>query len=128
MGPLHQGPLRQCQEDTCDHIAERMQDHSYRVQVLGHALWLRTCLSGRQANGKTCTRAIVDTALNDLLDQHDALYHRMVDDVPPVAELPAHTAQCGGAFHIKGEPQALRPGFQRQCGTRDERAGDQVDP
>jgi hypothetical protein len=68
-------------DETCDHIAERMQDHSYHVQMLGHASWLRTCLSGRQANGKTCNRAIVDTALNDLLDQHDALYQRMVDEI-----------------------------------------------
>jgi AAA+ ATPase superfamily predicted ATPase len=61
-------------DETCDHIAGRMQDHSYHVQMLGHASWLRT-------HGKTCTRAIVDTALNDLLDQHDALYHRMVDEI-----------------------------------------------
>jgi hypothetical protein len=61
-------------DETCDHLADRMQDHSYHVQMLGHAAWLRT-------NGRTCTRAIVDTALNDLLDQHDAIYHRMVDEI-----------------------------------------------
>ena len=55
-------------------MAERMQDHSYHVQMLGHGAWLRT-------NGRTCTQAIVDIALQDLLDQHDALYHRMVDDI-----------------------------------------------
>jgi AAA+ ATPase superfamily predicted ATPase len=61
-------------EETCNYIADRMQDHSYHVQMLGHASWLRT-------NGRTCTRAIVDTALNDLLNQHDALYHRLVDEL-----------------------------------------------
>ncbi|MCU0318936.1 MAG: ATP-binding protein [Flavobacteriales bacterium] len=60
--------------ETADHIAMRMQDHSYHVQMLGHASWLRT-------NGRTCTRTTVDTALKDLLDQHDALYHRLVDDL-----------------------------------------------
>lgn len=65
---------KQIAVDTCDHLAERMQDHSYHVQMLGHAAWLRT-------RGKTCTRTTVDTALNDLLDQHDALYRRMVDDI-----------------------------------------------
>lgn len=60
--------------ETCDHLAGRMQDHSYHVQMLGHAAWLRT-------SGRTCTRSTVDTALNDLLDQHDAIYHRMVDDI-----------------------------------------------
>lgn len=60
--------------ETADHIATRMQDHSYHVQMLGHASWLRT-------NGRTCTRTTVDTALKDLLDQHDALYHRLVDDL-----------------------------------------------
>lgn len=60
--------------ETCDRMAERMQDHSYHVQMLGHGAWLRT-------NGRTCTQAIVDIALQDLLDQHDALYHRMVDDI-----------------------------------------------
>ncbi len=60
--------------DLCDHIAERMQDHSYHVQMLGHAAWLRT-------SGRTCTRATVDTALQDLLNQHDALYHRLVDEL-----------------------------------------------
>jgi hypothetical protein len=51
-----------------------MQDHSYHVQLLGHASWLHT-------TGRTCTRAIVDAALQDLLNQHDALYHRLVDDL-----------------------------------------------
>ncbi|MBL7962394.1 MAG: ATP-binding protein [Flavobacteriales bacterium] len=60
--------------ETCDHLVARMQDHSYHVQMLGHAAWLRT-------KGRTCTRAIVDTALQDLLNQHDALYHRLVDDI-----------------------------------------------
>jgi uncharacterized protein len=60
--------------ELCDHMAERMQDHSYHVQLLGHAAWLRT-------TGKTCTREIVDAALQDLLDQHDALYHRLIDDL-----------------------------------------------
>ncbi len=61
-------------EEVCDHIAARMQDHSYHVQMLGHATWLRTM-------GRTVSRATVDTALNDLLNQHDALYHRLVDDL-----------------------------------------------
>jgi AAA+ ATPase superfamily predicted ATPase len=61
-------------EDTCDHLAARMQDHSYHVQMLGHAAWLRT-------TGRTCTRATVDIALQDLLNQHDALYHRLVDEL-----------------------------------------------
>lgn len=61
-------------EDVCIHIASRMQDHSYHVQMLGHATWLRT-------TGRTVSRATVDTALNDLLNQHDALYHRLVDDL-----------------------------------------------
>ena len=60
--------------DACDHIAARMQDHSYHVQMLGHAAWLRT-------NGRTCTQATVDTALQDLLNRHDALYHRLVDEL-----------------------------------------------
>ncbi len=60
--------------DTCDHIAEVMQDHSYHVQMLCHAAWLRT-------HGRTCTRATVDIALQDLLNQHDALYHRLVDEL-----------------------------------------------
>ena len=59
---------------TCDHLAERMQDHSYHVQMLGHAAWLRT-------SGRTCTRTTVDIALQDLLNQHDALYHRLVDEL-----------------------------------------------
>ena len=29
----------------------------------------------------TCTAADMDAALEDLLDQHDALYHRQVDDL-----------------------------------------------
>ena len=61
-------------EETCDHLAERMQDHSYHVQMLGHAAWLRT-------SGRTCTRTTVDIALQDLLNQHDALYHRLVDEL-----------------------------------------------
>ena len=60
--------------DVCDHLAARMQDHSYHVQMLGHAAWLRT-------NGRTCGRATVDIALQDLLNQHDALYHRLVDEL-----------------------------------------------
>lgn len=60
--------------DTCEHLCERMQDHPYHVQLLGHAAWLRT-------TGRTCTKAIIDTALQDLLNQHDALYHRLVDDL-----------------------------------------------
>ncbi len=60
--------------ELCDHIAARMQDHSYHVQMLGHAAWLRT-------NGRTCTPATVDAALQDLLNQHDALYHRLVDEL-----------------------------------------------
>jgi uncharacterized protein len=60
--------------ELCDHMAARMQDHSYHVQLLGHAAWLRT-------TGRTCTRAIVDVAFQDLLNQHDALYHRLVDDL-----------------------------------------------
>lgn len=60
--------------EVCDHLAARMQDHSYHVQMLGHAAWLRT-------HGRTCTRATVDTALQDLLNQHDALYHRLVDEL-----------------------------------------------
>lgn len=54
-------------------ISARMQDHSYHVQLLSHAAWLRT--------PKTCTQAVVDRALEDLLDQHDILYHRIVDDL-----------------------------------------------
>jgi len=61
-------------EETCDHMAARMQDHSYHVQMLGHAAWLRT-------SGRNCTRATVDIALQDLLNQHDALYHRLVDEL-----------------------------------------------
>jgi len=60
--------------DVCDHLCERVQDHSYHVQLLGHAAWLRT-------TGRSCTREIVDTALQDLLNQHDALYHRLVDEL-----------------------------------------------
>lgn len=60
--------------NVCDFLCERMQDHSYHVQLLGHASWLRT-------TGRTCTRPIVETALQDLLNQHDALYHRLVDDL-----------------------------------------------
>lgn len=60
--------------DLCDHIAARMQDHSYHVQMLGHATWLRT-------TGKVVTPTHVDTALQDLLNQHDALYHRLVDEI-----------------------------------------------
>ncbi len=54
-------------------IAHRMQDHSYHVQLLSHAAWLRTA--------KSCGQEIVDRALEDLLDQHDILYHRLVDDL-----------------------------------------------
>jgi hypothetical protein len=54
-------------------IAVRMQDHSYHVQLLAHAAWLRT--------PKKCGQDIVDRALEDLLDQHDILYHRLVDDL-----------------------------------------------
>ena len=61
-------------QNVCDHLAARMQDHSYHVQMLGHAAWLRT-------SGRTCTLATVDIALQDLLNQHDALYHRLVDDL-----------------------------------------------
>jgi hypothetical protein len=61
-------------ESVCDHLAARMQDHSYHVQMLGHAAWLRT-------SGRTCSQATVDTALQDLLNQHDALYHRLVDEL-----------------------------------------------
>lgn len=61
-------------DEVCDHIASRMQDHSYHVQMLGHATWLRT-------TGRTVTKAHVDTALSDLLNQHDALYHRLVDEI-----------------------------------------------
>lgn len=60
--------------DVADHIADRMQDHSYHVQMLGHSTWLRT-------SGKNVTQAHVQTALNDLLNQHDALYHRLVDEI-----------------------------------------------
>ncbi len=60
--------------DVCDFMAERMQDHSYHVQLLGHAAWLRT-------TGRTCTKEIVERAVHDLLNQHDALYHRLVDDL-----------------------------------------------
>lgn len=56
-----------------EHIAERMMDHSYHVQLLAHAAWLRTA--------KKCGREVVDHALEDLLDQHDILYHRLVDDL-----------------------------------------------
>lgn len=59
--------------DVAEAIAVRMQDHSYHVQLLSHAAWLRT--------KKKCTQEIVDRALEDLLDQHDMLYHRMVDDL-----------------------------------------------
>ena len=59
---------------VCDHLCQRMMDHSYHVQLLGHAAWLRT-------TGHTCSQATVDTALKDLLDQHDVLYHRLVDDL-----------------------------------------------
>ncbi|HRD53775.1 MAG TPA: ATP-binding protein [Flavobacteriales bacterium] len=61
-------------EEVCEHLASRMQDHSYHVQMLGHAAWLRT-------NGRKCSRTTVDTALQDLLNQHDALYHRLVDEL-----------------------------------------------
>ncbi|MBX2973800.1 MAG: ATP-binding protein [Flavobacteriales bacterium] len=61
-------------EEVADHLAARMQDHSYHVQMLGHATWLRS-------TGRTVVRATVDIALNDLLDQHDAIYHRMVDEI-----------------------------------------------
>jgi uncharacterized protein len=61
-------------ESVCDHLAARMQDHSYHVQMLGHAAWLRT-------SGRTCTQTTVDIALEDLLNQHDALYHRLVDEL-----------------------------------------------
>lgn len=59
--------------DVCERLAERMEDHSYHVQLLSHAAWLRT--------HRSCTQEIVDRALEDLLDQHDALYHRLVDDI-----------------------------------------------
>lgn len=61
-------------DGICDLMAERMQDHSYHVQLLGHAAWLRT-------TGRSCTQETVDLALTDLLNQHDALYHRLVDDL-----------------------------------------------
>jgi uncharacterized protein len=60
--------------EVCDFLCDRMQDHSYHVQLLGHSAWLRT-------TGRMCTRAIVERALEDLLNQHDALYHRLVDDL-----------------------------------------------
>ncbi|HRH69668.1 MAG TPA: ATP-binding protein [Flavobacteriales bacterium] len=59
--------------EVCELIAERMQDHSYHVQLLGHVAFLHS--------GRTCTRAVVEMALDDLLNQHDALYHRLVDDL-----------------------------------------------
>ncbi len=59
---------------VCEHICERMQDHSYHVQLLGHAAWLRT-------DGRRCTEETVNAALQDLLNQHDALYHRLVDEL-----------------------------------------------
>lgn len=61
-------------EEVCDLLCERMQDHSYHVQLLGHAAWLRT-------TGRTCTREVLEVAQQDLLNQHDALYHRLVDDL-----------------------------------------------
>lgn len=60
--------------DVCDHMAARMLDNSYHVQLLGHASWLRTA-------GRSCTMETVRIALRDLLNQHDALYHRLVDDL-----------------------------------------------
>lgn len=61
-------------KEVCDRLAERMQDHSYHVQLLGHAAWLRT-------RGRSCDQRTVDMALEDLLNQHDVLYHRLVDEL-----------------------------------------------
>ena len=54
-------------------IAARMLDHSYHVQLLSHAAWMYT--------RKKCDQAVVDRALEDLLDQHGILYHRLVDEL-----------------------------------------------
>jgi uncharacterized protein len=54
-------------------IPELMEDHSYYVQLLSHNCWMRT--------SRSCDTKLVDRALQDLLDQHDALYHRIVDEL-----------------------------------------------
>ena len=64
---------RKITAEACTRIAELMEDHSHHVQLLAHSCWLHT--------RRTCTAADVDAALEDLLDQHDALYHRQVDDL-----------------------------------------------
>jgi AAA+ ATPase superfamily predicted ATPase len=54
-------------------IPDLMDDHSHFVQLLSHSAWMHTT--------RTCTADTVRAALEDILDQHDPLYHRLVDDL-----------------------------------------------
>ena len=59
--------------DAAAHIPELMDDHSHFVQLLSHSSWMHT--------RRSCNVETVRLALNDLLDQHDPLYHRLVDEL-----------------------------------------------
>ncbi len=67
------GTHKEIEEPEANAIAELVQDHSYYVQQLSHIVWLNT--------DKKVTKAIVEGALTDLLEQNSILYTRDTEEL-----------------------------------------------
>jgi AAA+ ATPase superfamily predicted ATPase len=65
--------LKKIDESQADTIAKLVQDHSYYVQQLSHIVWLNT--------EKAVTGNIVESSLNDLLEQNSILYTRDTEEL-----------------------------------------------
>ena len=67
------GTKKKITPEAANWIVDEMESHSHHVQLLSHACWTLT--------SDLCDLQLAKQALEDLMDQHDPLYHRLVDDL-----------------------------------------------